>query len=66
MSKQWLAVYVDGESHAIPVDDSMLHTESVHCACAPLLFEGVIVHHSRDGREYDEPNFRPELNRKVN
>jgi hypothetical protein len=48
--------------HVIPVDDLRPHIQSLKCLCNPQdTGEGVIVHNSFDGREFDE-----EFNEKVN
>ena len=51
--------------HVMPVDDLFEHTESVECWCKPTNDDGVIIHHSRDGRELFETDYRPEINRRT-
>lgn len=58
----WIGIHADdGLSHVVPQNDLYPHdtqheldpdgTLSLRCWCAPTYDEGVIVHHSADGRE---------------
>ena len=38
-------------AEVLPLDDLREHEEGVGCWCRPTVDEGVIVHHSMDGRE---------------
>jgi hypothetical protein len=40
--------------HIIPGNDVRLHIVSVDCWCQPTDENGIIVHHSLDGREFRE------------
>jgi hypothetical protein len=60
----WKIVFGD-EDHCIPLGDLFEHDLAPICRCRPLRcdFDGKIchVHHAADGREYFEPDFRPEF-----
>jgi hypothetical protein len=48
-----------GPVHVIPEHDLFPHDENRGCWCVPEVLDGpVIVHHSADGREKDEPGSR--------
>ena len=56
--------------HVYPVDDAIDHnTESRACWCRPDIdqpvdaIDAVVVHHSADGRERQEPGARPPATR---
>jgi hypothetical protein len=69
MSGQWLAQEVsDTAVHTVPLDDVIVHDFSEACPCGPrsrvIPREGrpdgwVYTHHSLDGRELNEPDYRP-------
>ena len=46
-------------AEVLPLDDLREHEEGVGCWCRPTVDEGVIVHHSMDGREQDEEGRKP-------
>ncbi len=50
----WQAVEFGGVIHVLPVSDLRPHTLDDRCWCGPDNDEGVIVHHSMDGREAGE------------
>lgn len=51
--------------HVIPVDDVWTHKADSDCWCHPTLDNGVFVHHSCDGRELFEKDYRPGVNMKL-
>jgi hypothetical protein len=52
--------------HVVPINDLCAHIENPGCWCKPTNDGGgVIVHHSRDGRELFESDYRPEFDRRT-
>lgn len=51
--------------HVVPIGDLKAHDEMRGCWCHPLVEEYadavVVVHHSLDGREYDDEDYLPEV-----
>lgn len=53
------------EAHVRPIDDLVEHVFSLECICGPTRETDeetgniVVVHHSLDGRELEEPDYRP-------
>jgi hypothetical protein len=68
MGGQWLTQQTaDDVVHAIPLDDEIVHDHADTCPCGPTArptpMRGdatgwIVTHHSLDGRELDEPDYR--------
>lgn len=45
--------------HVIPINDAIEHEESRQCWCKPTFNEedDLLIHHSADGRELQEPDY---------
>ena len=64
---KWLAhLEVDGTRSVIPLDDLIVHSHSISCACNPTVDGLIVVHHSADSRETLEPDMDPNYQPKVN
>lgn len=64
---RWIRYYGGGLPQQImPIGDLVEHVQSVNCLCRPKVsLDGEIVtHHAADGREYSEPDMRPEFQEK--
>lgn len=46
--------------HVFPLDDLIDHVtdDPESCLCGPTVSEGVVKHHSLDGREFSEPDYQ--------
>lgn len=44
----------DGTTHVWPLGDARAHDVDSYCWCRPTVVEGIVVHHSMDGREFYE------------
>lgn len=52
MAHGWISTQpVDGVNHVIPTDDLRDHAEAQGCWCRHTIEDGMMVHHSMDGRE---------------
>jgi hypothetical protein len=47
-------IVYDEPPEVIPMDDMREHEPGVDCWCDPFWYEQVLVHNSKDGREYYE------------
>lgn len=60
-----LRPFPDSEGiHVIPTNDLIVHTCSADCPCGPTKKDPeleVYTHHSLDGREFNEPDYRGPL-----
>lgn len=61
--KNWLVVKSMVSTHVVPNNDTMDHEIAADesCACGPYInVHGTVIHHSKDQREFSEPNFNAE------
>ncbi len=57
----WQAEQVNPTTvHVVPLDDLIEHNtgDPESCPCGPTLDDGVVIHHSLDGREFSEDDYQ--------